>query len=687
LSKIISLEGCLDKIFSFFDLLNFFKIVIKYQMPVDVQKIIKTLEERKNRNIKYLEKKAPQLLDLLKKPSKLSKCGIYIDPQSGLIDLIIEDQKLYQADPHKATLAHIDEFERSGFKFYIGPDVTTPEQFKDSMMDMRHWYEYLVLAKEKPNIDFVKKIIRKGDIFGTFLCLGIGLGHHLVELTKRYEIKQFIIVEQDSEIFKASLFTIDWSFLEKYMRDNRTFNVFIRDDPFEAAKEVVAYCQFILNPPIGFDMPVFSYFKNSFFEKFMTEFMKRFNQIFTGWGFFQDEYWSVEHTLENIKNQIPLFYGNSPVSSKANAFIIGAGPSLDYSLDFIKKNSDKAVIFSCGSSLSSLHRAGIKPDFHIDIERTVVTYDALVWIGDPEYVRTIPVIFNNPMYPLVSTLFDESYMYLKANDAGTVFFESHIPRLIFSNPTVVNGGLSFAVNSGFKEIYLFGTDMGYKDPKKHHANHNVALDKNTYFYAEELGKDLKLEGNFGGDVYTNMFLNWARTWIEDLIKTLTDVKIYNTSDGAKIKGAIPTRLENISLKKFEKDETVRTIKQNFSQDYLKNRDFITKRLEQLKIETKNYRNYSLSQLNSKIKNKSQLMDALHNIFVWIYLNQTNNGILNFLVRGGFLHYEHLALFLCYQKEIRGINFVPETVEAIRRYIEESTDMLFNLVDKYRQIFR
>jgi len=652
-------------------------------MPVDVRQVIKRLEAQKERNIKYLQKKAPQILEMIKRPSKID-CGIYIDPATGGIDLQINGQRVYGGDPYKISMGHIEDFERAGFKFYIKPDVNT--ELKDMMMDMRHWYDYVQLSKEEPNVDFIKKPVQQGDRFGTFICLGMGLGYHVVEISKRYDIKQFIIVERDPEILKASLFTIDWQFLEKYMRDNRTFNIFIKEDPEECAKDVVNYCQFVLNPPLSFDMPLFSYFAGEYYERFLKEFSQRFSHIFSGWGFFQDELWSVDYTLDNIKNEHSLFYGIKSVSSEAKAFLIGAGPSLDNCLDFIQENRERAVILSCGSSISTLHRAGIKPDFHIEIERTSVTYDALAWIGDLEYLKNIPLIFNNPMYPQVTTLFNESYMYLKQNDAGTFFFPPQIPRLSYSNPTVVNGGLSVAVHAGFKEIYLFGTDMGYKDPERHHATGNIALDDKTIFYIKDSGKDIEIDGNFGGKVYTNFILNWARRWIEDFLKTVPDVKVYNTSDGAKIKGAMPVKKEEINLTNFDKQKEIEKIKQSFLRDYLRDREFIKKRLAQLEQETINYRRYALSQLSGKIKNTAQLMDALHNIFVWIYLNQVNNGMLHVVVRGGFLHYEHLAIFLCYQKEIRGINFISQTIDALRRYIEESTDMLLECIEKHKKFF-
>ena len=642
-------------------------------MPVNVQEIIRKLEAQRDRNVRYLEKKAPQIIELAKKPTKLN-CGIYIDSVTGQIDLQINGERLYKSDPKRVCLAQVEEFERKGIKFYVKPDTNT--QYKDIMMDMRHWDEFLKLAKEHPETEFVKKPVQSNDTFGTFLCIGIGLGYHLEIISKRYEIKQLIVVEQDPEILKASLFTIDWQWLiERYSKQNKFITFFIKDDPKELAKEVSAFLQFFTNTPISFTMPVYSHIAMPFYKEFFDEFYRRFQQIFTGWGFFQDELWSVEQTIENIKQEIPLFTAEKKVSPNAKAFIIGAGPSLEYYVDFIRENKEKAVIFSCGSSIGTLYRENIKPDFHVEIERTRDTYDALVLSADREYLKSIPAIFNNPMYPDVAKLFEYSGMFLKENDAGAYLFPSEYIRLIYTNPTVVNGGVSLALNLGFKEIYLFGTDMGYKDPAKHHAKGNVSLDKNTKFFIEIEDSSLQIDGNFGGKVYTNFILNWARTWIEDLLKLFPDVKVYNTSDGAKIKGAIPVKRDEIVLTNFEKQKELETIKSNFSMEYLNQKKYINDKLIKLEKEVKEFKNFVFSQLNSKIKNTYELMNRLQNIYAWIHVNRVNQGLLHLIIRGGFLHFEHLVLFLCYQKEIRGINFIPQSVESFKNYINECSEML------------
>jgi len=645
-------------------------------MPVNVQEIIKKLEAQRDRNVKYLEKKAPQIIELALKPSKLSSCGIYIDPTTGKIDLQINGERIYKGDPRSVTLAQIEEFERSGVKFYVTPDTNT--QYKDIMMDMRHWDDFLNVAKEYPKSDFIKKPVQPGDKFGTFLSIGIGLGYHLEIITKRYEIKQLIVAEKDSEILKASLFTIDWRpIIEKYSGGNRFITFFIKNDPVELAKEVSTFLQFYTNTPIAFVMPVFVHIQMPFYKEFFDELYRRFSQIFTGWGFFQDELWSVKQTIENIKQEIPLFTGEKKVSQDAKAFIIGAGPSLENYVEFIRENRDNAVVFSCGSSIGTLYRENIIPDFHVEIERTKITYDALILGADREFLKSIPAVFNNPIYPDVPKLFENKGMFLKENDAGAYLFPPEYLRLIYTNPTVVNGGVSLALHLGFREIYLFGADMGYKDPAKHHARGNVALDSKTEFFKEYEDSSMQIEGNFGGMVYTNFILNWARTWIEDLVKLCPDARVYNTSDGAKIKGTIPVRENEIKLSKFDKNSVIKLIKSNFTRDYLLRKDYINNKIIQLEREVREFRDYSFKQLSSKIKDTYELMDKLHNIYAWIHVNKENSGLLHLIIRGGFLHFEHLVLFLCYQKEIRGIRFIDHSVSALRNYIDECSGMLLN----------
>ena len=55
-----------------------------------------------------------------------------------------------------------------------------------------------------------------------------------------------------------------------------------------------------------------------------------------------------------------------------------------------------------------------------------------------------------------------------------------------------------------------------------------------------------MEANFGGTVKTDPIYNWSREITEELLRRKPeDCIVYNTSDGAKIDGTVPIRIEDI----------------------------------------------------------------------------------------------------------------------------------------------
>ena len=80
-------------------------------------------------------------------------------------------------------------------------------------------------------------------------------------------------------------------------------------------------------------------------------------------------------SLSFLKNNLILSQKNSVNSHKTYsqnmpAIIVGNGPSLDKEIDFLRKNQDNFVIFCSGSALKPLYKAGITPDFQVEIERS-----------------------------------------------------------------------------------------------------------------------------------------------------------------------------------------------------------------------------------------------------------------------------------------------------------------------------
>jgi hypothetical protein len=102
-----------------------------------------------------------------------------------------------------------------------------------------------------------------------------------------------------------------------------------------------------------------------------------------GWGFFDDSLIALSHSMRNIERGVPFFKKNKKISQKHQnvpVFIIGSGPSLDESLPFIKENKERAILISCGSAISALHKHGITPDIEVQIEPKQCMISWLIWM-------------------------------------------------------------------------------------------------------------------------------------------------------------------------------------------------------------------------------------------------------------------------------------------------------------------
>ncbi len=253
----------------------------------------------------------------------------------------------------------------------------------------------------------------------------------------------------------------------------------------------------------------------------------------------------------------------------AVAFVLGAGPSLDYAFEKIREYQDRAVIFSCGSTIGALAREGIVPDFHVEIERTKYTYDTLAEV-DRSFLKRTVLIANNPLWTDCFKLFKKGYMFLKLNDTGAILLEpTGAPIIWHTGPTVTAAGVALAAEFGFKEIYLFGVDLGSKDPKKHHSEKSNYYDPDSMLSKIKVDLDIPLPGNFGGQVYANRWFMQTKYAIEMTIKK-KGVKVYNTSDGVKIEGAVPLPIEFFRLESStNKLEAIKAIESCFDTRYVK----------------------------------------------------------------------------------------------------------------------
>lgn len=331
-----------------------------------------------------------------------------------------------------------------------------------------------------------------------------------------------------------------------------------------------------------------------------------------GWGFFDDNLFSLSHSVDNIKNEVHFLkrrYQLPPEMKKIPVFIVANGPSLDFCIETIKHQSDKIIIVACGTAITALYKAGIKPDIYIAVERVSVVPRSLLSIPDRDYLKDILLIGPDVLHPDCRNFFDKKIYGLKGDEptykmlATNTDVSDCFKRVAYVNPLVGNAGVSFPLHIGFENLYLCGADNGYKDPTHHHSKFSMYYqdDGNTKpnYQSMELAKGkLTIPGNFDGVVITNQLFKSCVMMMEVALRHFPTAKCHNCSDGAYIQGTIPQNISDIDFSNFDyinKQSIIDYLYQNISQpisidmkvvDSLMDYEFFTYFMNKLKVNGK-----------------------------------------------------------------------------------------------------
>ncbi len=392
------------------------------------------------------------------------------------------------------------------------------------------------------------------------LMFGVGLGYQIGYLFERCDVANFFIFEPDLDVFYASLYSFDWApFLDYVASENKGFHIFLGQDENsimqDVSKTVADRGAFLTSTLLSF----WHYPSDEIF-KLIDRVIQEFFLLSKGWGFFDDNLFALAHSAENITSGIPFLKRNkkiNPAWKKTPVFVIGNGPSLDSALPYIEKYQNSAVILACGSSISALHRAGIKPDIYVSVERTKSMSDFLELLNEPDYLRDILFLSTDVTHPEHKQFFERIGLGFKFNEPMFSILSINYPELFdqlaplqATNPLVGNIGLSMPITLGFEELYMFGLDNGYKDDGHCHSKLSAYYDDDGQqidALTRTASGDMVVPGNFGGTVISNPLFSMAAHVMGNLLEKMTHVHCFNCSDGAKIRGAIPLHLEDIII--------------------------------------------------------------------------------------------------------------------------------------------
>ncbi len=398
------------------------------------------------------------------------------------------------------------------------------------------------------------------------VIFGVGLGYHLDKLLKEFPCAYLNIFEPEEDYFFASLFTFNWhDYLTLIDNSGASLYISIGVSEEETYSQLFTRAQEI-GPFTISNSLFYQHYPSTSIDNLIFKIKDNFHEFFMGWGFIDDAFMSLAHSVENVKNKMPFFHAHSALENKFKdfpVFILANGPSLDRDIGTIKSLQGKAIVVSCNSATTALIQHGIIPDFHAALERSRATYDFLKAFIPEEYRKNMGLLTVNVMHQDVASLFGWAGAALKGREAGTslhqiaeIFSRKKSSATIpYCNPLVGNMALSYVVSLGFKNVYLFGVDNGYIDPKHHHSKSSMYYnDKgDTVYEPLQIGSKLFVEGNFGETVIADHFLYSGKVQMERLLQTSRayGLSCFNCSNGAKINGATPLLSEDIILEETQ----------------------------------------------------------------------------------------------------------------------------------------
>lgn len=377
-----------------------------------------------------------------------------------------------------------------------------------------------------------------------FIFLGVGLGLHISGIINKTDAKGILIIENDIELFRLSLFTCNYekalngcicsfSIAQNTYEFNQTFNQFYSNS-------------FIWNHYLKFSL--FSSQYEAKIKEIQTliltrpeisyphEFLLYKNTQLL--GRLQKDYKFLQLSKKSSEN----FFKDKPL------LVIGAGPSLHKNIDWLKDNHNNFILIAVFAALKTLYKHNISPDIVVQIDEKVLETEKL--INSFENFN-----FLNESLFILSASVPE--IILETFKKEKIFFIEDRTRYKTSNIYLQSasvGESAYALSLLFNasQTYLLGLDFALSDDGLTHAKDHHLSSKLDTSTVSELQKSASLsestvyvKGNFKELVTTTPLLAMSIPILDKYTYTLKaeNQDVYNLCDGAYFQNTIPLHVE------------------------------------------------------------------------------------------------------------------------------------------------
>lgn len=430
------------------------------------------------------------------------------------------------------------------------------------------WYSNNITSKN----DEMKEIVK-------FIFCGIGVGLHLDEIEKKVKASLLFIMEDNLELFRLSLFSVNYkelskkailffSVMENDTELNRTFNLFL-------------YQGLIHN----------HYLKYALLTQGDTPKVKRLQNVILASSHLTNPYSKMLLELikapEYLVEKYPFidfsknYLNTSPLSSKP-VLLIASGPSLGKNAKWLQENKDRFFIVAVLSSTRTLHSLGVKPDIVTHLDSLAVSISLFDGIDRESFFdKTLFILSSIISSNVVDSIPKEKVYCIETASNYKQGFRS------LTAPSIGEATYGMCLLLGSKELYLLGLDLSLEpETRNTHSKEHIfaaTVEKNTIEdeqYASLSNTILYTKGNFLPEVPTTPIYKISADAFNAISKAFLqdEHKVFNLNNGAFLEGASPLHVEdfdtsNLSiLSRVEKAEQLKIFFNNISQNFMNESD-------------------------------------------------------------------------------------------------------------------
>jgi hypothetical protein len=526
-------------------------------------------------NLAFLNEYDKPLFQRVESLSQVINSGIYKENyeleflnEVGDFDIydIKNDKYLYNKKPHKFNR---NALARTDFTSKGSISVLDKELFQGSWFNIFDEVEYFCdfeysnkkLANDILNYSSVLKNnitdfkVKKYKYIGKFIFIGTLLGRHIPLISDKIKAMDYFVCEQNLELFRLSLFVVDYSLLA---REGRNVIFSIMDDEhafvekletFFTHKAYENYCIKYFTTDIGI---------KKYYNSIINLALAHKGTTFNHYMMCENVWKNVSERINKYKTIQILQKSNNELLEKPILFL-GAGPSLGDNIEWLKENRHRFILVAVAATYKVLDRYDIIPDIvsTLDPQYTVLNKKHF----DKENVKKLG---NTYILAAINT---DQRIIERFNQKKLYIYEMlkplHKNNICYRGFSVGEMSASILLALGFKNIYLLGIDLAInqKTGSSHMGGYSSTSyddfksemhreESHSFSFKDEL---ITVKGNQEEKVYTNRLFALSLDAMSSnfaLIKN-ADQNIYNLSNhGAFIENTISANVETVDINMY-----------------------------------------------------------------------------------------------------------------------------------------